>query len=84
VRVYESKQKALSTYGKPMIAIPLTAVRRVDRIKFDMSDDARLQDGAGGVDQRTSLLNKHMFEFLLKDEFLPIYAHQSYSKMFKD
>jgi hypothetical protein len=25
-----------------------------------------------------------MFEFLLKDEFLPIYAHQSYSKMFKD
>ena len=25
-----------------------------------------------------------MFEFLLKDEFLPIYVHQSYSKMFKD
>jgi hypothetical protein len=43
----------MSTYGKPMIAIPLTAVRRVDRTKFDMSDDARLQDGGGGLDERT-------------------------------
>jgi uncharacterized protein YqkB len=25
-----------------------------------------------------------MFEIALKDEFLPIYTHQMYSKMFKD
>lgn len=25
-----------------------------------------------------------MFEFILKDDFLPIYTHQQYSKMFKD
>ena len=80
VRVYENKQKALSTYGKPLIAIPLNAVKRVDRIKFDMSDEVRMENAS----EQTLTLNKHMLEFLLKDEFLPIYTHQQYSKKFKD
>jgi hypothetical protein len=25
-----------------------------------------------------------MFEFIIKDEFLPIYTHQQYNKIFKD
>lgn len=32
----------------------------------------------------TQTLNKNMFEFNLKEEFLPIYTHSQYSKMFKD
>jgi hypothetical protein len=75
VRVYETKQKALSTYGKPIIAIPLAAVRKVERIKFDLlRDDIRFE----GVpeDDISITLTKNMFEFLIKDEFLPIYTHQ--------
>lgn len=29
-------------------------------------------------------LTKNMFEFVLKDEFLPIYTHQSYARIFKE
>ncbi len=44
VRVYETKQNALSTYGKPIIAIPLAAVRKAERIKFDLlRDDIRFE-----------------------------------------
>jgi hypothetical protein len=71
VRVYENKTKALSTYGKPIIAIPLSAVEKVERIKFDYNDDTRME----GADERTSRLNKNLFELMLKDEFLPIYTH---------
>ena len=39
IRVYESKDKALSTYGKPIIAIPLSAVTAVQRTTFDTKDD---------------------------------------------
>jgi hypothetical protein len=36
------------------------------------------------IDPRTMILNKNMFEFLLKDDFLPIYTHHNYLRMFKD
>lgn len=83
VRVYETKQKALSTYGKPIIAIPLAAVRKVERIKFDLlRDDIRFE---GVPESDISItLTKNMFEFLIKDEFLPIYTHHQYTKCFKD
>ena len=72
VRVYESKSKAQSTYGKPIIAIPLAAVSKVERIKFDLNDDERIKR----ADDQTKLLSKNLFEIQLKDEFLPIYTHQ--------
>jgi hypothetical protein len=39
LRVYENKHKALAMYGKPIIAIPLSAVLKAERIKFDFNDD---------------------------------------------
>ena len=36
------------------------------------------------ADATTHTLNKNMFELFLKDEFLPIYTHGSYTRMFKD
>ena len=36
------------------------------------------------VEQKIRDLNKNLFELILKDDFLPIYTHQSYSKVFKD
>ncbi|CDW72924.1 UNKNOWN [Stylonychia lemnae] len=80
IRIYESKEKAISTYGKPMIAIPLNAVSKVQRTSFDTKEDARLDR----VEQKTRDLNKNLFELILKDEFLPIYTHQAYTKVFKD
>ena len=45
VRVYENKQKALSTYGRPLIAIPLSAVLKVERTKYDvMREDIRFEN----------------------------------------
>lgn len=43
LRVYESKQKSLQTYGKPIIAIPLSAVEKAERLKFDFNDDQRME-----------------------------------------
>lgn len=71
VRIYENKSKALATYGKPIIAVPLTAVSKIERIKFDLRDDNRMD----GIDQTTAHFNNNMFELFLKDEFLPIYSH---------
>ena len=83
VRIYESKQKAMSIYGKPLVAIPLAAVNKVERTKYDvMREDIRFENFV--EDDLAVTLTKHMFEFLLKDEFLPIYTHQSYTKIFKD
>ena len=53
VRVYENRQQSFSTYGKPMLAIPLKAVKKIERIKFDQSDDQRLEN----VDEKTKVLN---------------------------
>jgi hypothetical protein len=61
----------MSTYGKPILAIPLAAVNRVDRIKFDIRDDLRFEHASDS----TIDLTKNTFEFLIKDEFLPIYTH---------
>lgn len=37
-----------------------------------------------GASEIIKTLNKNMFEFNLKEDFLPIYTHSQYSKMFKD
>ena len=74
MRIYENKARALSTYGRPLVAIPLAAVAKVERIKFDiLREDIRFE-GLPNDDQMVNLTN-YMFEFLLKDEFLPIYTH---------
>jgi hypothetical protein len=62
----------VSTYGKPFLALPLSAVAKIERIKFDVADDSRMEK----ADLTTKVLNKNMFEILLKDEFLPIFTHQ--------
>ena len=74
MRVYENKQKALSTYGRPIITIPLAAVKKIERIKFDvMRDDLRFENL--GPDDHNIVLSKNMFEIMVSDEFLPIYTH---------
>lgn len=59
IRVYESKTKASSTYGKPIIAIPFSALQKVERVKFDLTDDSRMSR----ADSNIEALNKNMFEF---------------------
>jgi hypothetical protein len=80
IRVYESRGKAVSTYGKPLLALPLNAVVKIERIKFDVADDSRMNK----VDPSTNQLNRNMFEILLKDDFLPVFTHLQYTKMFKE
>ena len=78
VRVYESADRAVTSPGKPLVAIPLSAVRKVHKVKFDAKDDERLADES--VHKQAG----NMFEFFVKDDFLPIYTHAEYSKAFKD
>jgi hypothetical protein len=49
----------------------LSAINKVEKIKFDVADDQRMEK----ADQKIKLLNANMFEISLKDEFLPIYMH---------
>lgn len=60
------------------MAIPLAAVRKIHRVKFDSKDDERLQD------KLNKESGENMFEFFIKDEFLPIFTHMEYTKAFKD
>eukprot|EP00347_Sterkiella_histriomuscorum_P017562 403348860 len=80
IRIYENKEKAISTYGRPLAAIPLAAVSSIQRTSFDTKDDQRLEN----VDQKTQDLNNNLIEVQLKDDFLPIYLHQGYSRTFRD
>lgn len=82
LRVYETKKDALSTYGKPLIAIPLVAISSIERLMLNLNDDQRLQEE--GVNAKVHILTKNIFEFNLRDEFLPIYTNLSYLRMFKD
>jgi hypothetical protein len=43
IRIYEDKSKALASHSKPLIAIPLSAVKKVERTKFDINDDQRME-----------------------------------------
>jgi len=71
LRIYENQQQALSTYGKPIIAIPWNAVETIQRTMFDANDDTRIDSATPSQRQ----LFKSMLEFTLKDDFLPIYTH---------
>jgi len=42
VRIYESKAKALASHSKPIIAVPLNAVKAIQKLMFDLNDDQRL------------------------------------------
>jgi hypothetical protein len=50
-------------------------VRKAERIKFDLLRDDIRFDGMPENNIEITL-TKNMFEFLIKDEFLPIYTHQ--------
>ena len=71
IRIFQDFAHSQSTYGKPILAIPLGAVNRVDRIKFDIRDDLRFEH----ANEQNLELTKYMFEFLIKDDFLPIYTN---------
>ncbi len=47
---------------------------------FDMSGDQRLE----ALPENLKKLPLNQLEILLKDEFLPIYTHDQYSKVFRD
>ena len=74
-----------------MIALPLSAIRGISRIKFD-SDDQRVLEShriaVDNVDQKNNslsrVLSKNMLELHIRDEFLPIYMHSLYSKLFSE
>jgi len=78
IRLYADADKAVISPQKPIMAIPLAAVRKIHRVKFDSKDDERLQDK---LNKETG---ENMFEFFVKDEFLPIFTHIEYTKAFKD
>eukprot|EP00347_Sterkiella_histriomuscorum_P024380 403331322 len=77
IRIYPSKKDALNLYGKPEIAIPLSAVESIKRTVFDWNDDKRMES----VSEQVKNLNKNMFEFVLKDDFLPLYTNEQYLKV---
>lgn len=79
IRVYENADKAVISPQKPLMAIPLAAVRKIHRVKFDSKDDERLHQ-----DKNVKETSENMFEFFIKDEFLPILTHMEYTKAFKD
>jgi hypothetical protein len=67
----------LSTYGKPLIAIPLAAVSKVQRTSFDTKEDFSIlvDQTPDKLDPKTTALHNNLIEIMLKDDFLPIYTH---------
>ena len=48
IRIYENRGKANSIYGKPMIAIPVSAVEKCERLAFDHAEDPRMSISNNG------------------------------------
>ncbi|TNV79252.1 hypothetical protein FGO68_gene6991 [Halteria grandinella] len=121
LRIYEKESQAQSLYGKPIIAIPLSAIEKVGRVYIgDIKGDERITRAGSPEGMRekdikiedleistmqeenlrvtnkrqnyekpvtitkSRLLAKSLFEFKLKDEFLPIYTHSLYNKVLTD
>lgn len=91
VRIYESKAAKETELARPMFALPLSAIRGISRIKFDSEDQRIMESHRIAVDnveeKKTNLsrtLSKNMFELHIRDEFLPIYMHSLYSKLFSE
>jgi len=59
---------------RPLIALPISAIKAVKRVKFDLSDDSR------PMGHKVNSL----FELKVRDDFLPIYTHGMYSKVVTD
>ena len=65
-----------------MIALPRSAITRISRINLDLFEQSRLPSNEKTIE--TKALTKNLFEIDINDEFLPIYTHPLYTKLFKE
>lgn len=68
IRIYRNRAFALSASHKPLLAIPVEAFLKVERVSFDLKivekNKARFQD-----------YTENQFEIFLKDDFIDYYVN---------
>jgi hypothetical protein len=71
LKYFKGRCNAITCCNKPLMAIPIKAIKRVERVNFDLPFSKREKDKyAPYLDQQ--------FEIFLKDDFIDIYLKPTY------
>ena len=71
LRVFKGRCNAITCCNKPLTAIPILAIKKVQRVNFELFFNKREQEKAAGF-------NPNQFEIFLKDDFIDIYLRPEY------
>lgn len=76
LKVYKGKCNAITCCNKPLVAIPLAAIKKVERVHFELPINKK------DLEKNAEFL-ENQFEIFLKDGFLDIYLPPDYDKRMK-
>jgi hypothetical protein len=65
-KYFKSRCNAITCTHRPLLAIPITAIKKVERVNFELPINKKDDD------KYTSLM-LNQFEIFLKDDFIEIY-----------
>lgn len=69
--MFKGRCNAITCCNKPLTAIPILAIKKVERVDFELFFNKREQDKA-------AQFNPNQFEIFLKDDFIDIYLRPEY------
>ena len=71
LRVFKGRCNAITCCNKPLTAIPILAMKKVERVNFDLFFNKREMEKAASF-------NPNQFEIFLKDDFIDMYLRPEY------
>lgn len=69
--MFKGRCNAITCCNKPLTAIPILAIKKVERVNFDLFFNKREQEKAASF-------NPNQFEIYLKEDFIDIYLRPEY------
>jgi len=70
-RYFKGRCNAITCCNKPLTAIPILAIKKVERVNFNLYFNKKEQE-------RAAAFNDTQFEIFLKDDFIDIYLRPDY------
>lgn len=74
LRYFANKPGSALAAGKPLMAVPLIAIKSIEKVEFDI----KLKK----TDKKGQLYVKNMFEIHLKEDFLDLFLRSDYEMLF--
>jgi hypothetical protein len=72
-RYFKGRCNAITCCNKPLTAIPILAIKKVEKVNFDLYFNKKEQE-------KSAPYNDNQFEIFLKDDFIDIYLRPEYEQ----